>query len=89
MLDVSKNNIGEVVLVGGIKHAKAKSGRMLYWDKDGKSLGAELPLGCGPLGVIAIANGIRDMRLLISLDLSSSKLTGDYGAEMSGNVFYT
>jgi hypothetical protein len=73
-LDVSNNCLGEIVLVDGITHCKAKSGTMLYWDKDNKSLGEKLPPGCGPLGVIAIANAIPDMRALIKLDISNNHI---------------
>jgi hypothetical protein len=74
VLDISKNNIGKVVLIDGITHEEGESGEMLYWDKDDNCLGAKLPSGCGPLGTIAIANAIPNMRALTSLNLSSNYL---------------
>jgi hypothetical protein len=59
-LDLSSNCIGQLVLTDGITYSKAKSGKMLYW-KDRKSLGADPPPGCGPIGVSSIADAISDM----------------------------
>eukprot|EP00935_MAST-01C_sp_MAST-1C-sp1_P002068 g2068.t1 len=58
-LNISNNKLGEMVLINGITYAAAKTGKMLYWDKDDKSLGPEPPPGCGPVGVIALADAIK------------------------------
>jgi hypothetical protein len=66
-LNVSDNSLGGIVLVDGITHCKDKSGKMKYWDKDDKCLGEEAPPGCGPLGIIALANAIPDMGAMSKL----------------------
>jgi hypothetical protein len=69
-LDLSDNNIGEIVLVNGITLANerimicenglviAQRREMVYWDKDGKNMGETPPPGCGPIGAIGIVNAI-------------------------------
>jgi hypothetical protein len=84
-LDVSNNCLGEIVLVDGITHCKADSGKMLYWDKDNKSLGEKLPPGCGPPGIIVIANAIPDMGAITSLNLASNSL-GIEGAKIIADI---
>jgi hypothetical protein len=73
-LDISSNNIGQIVLIDGITHEEGESGEMLYWDKDDNSLGAEPPPGCGPIGTIAIANAIPGMGALIKLDINDNRI---------------
>jgi hypothetical protein len=73
-LDVSNNELGEIVLVDGITHCKATSGKMMYWDKDDKSLGEKRPPGCGPLGVVAIANAIKDMGAMTSFTFGDTQV---------------
>jgi hypothetical protein len=74
VLNVSNNRLGDIVLVDGIKHCKATSGEMLYWDKDDTCLGEEVPPGCGPLGIIALANAIPDMRAISTVIVNAFPL---------------
>jgi hypothetical protein len=83
VLNVAYNNLGELVLANGITHCKAKSGKMLYWGKDDKSLGEEPPHGCGPIGVIVLANAINNMGALFKLLMCQNNI---HGAE-AGKAF--
>jgi Leucine-rich repeat (LRR) protein len=89
-LDLSDNRIGQIVLTDGVTYSEAMSGKMLYW-KDRKSLGTDPPPGCGHIGVISIADAIRDMRGLTSLDISNNYVTRgankgycSYATDMTG-----
>jgi hypothetical protein len=84
VLNLASNNLGEIVLAAG------------WRSKDGDNFepwvgpeGQEQDEKPGKReGIIAIANAIPDMGALTSLNLSSNRLTGDFGGQMSGSVFY-
>jgi hypothetical protein len=78
----------ELMKQHGVTYQKVKSGlganlqgvtgMMLYWDKDAKSLGEKCPTYCGRrIGVIALADAIKDMGALTSLNLSSNDLEAE------------
>jgi hypothetical protein len=91
-LNVSDSNIGqcvqdpELMKLHGVTHGKSKSGKMFYWSKDDKNLGEECPAHCcSPMGAIAIANAIPDIRALTSLDISKqADKYGNYGLRAEG-----
>ena len=56
-LNISNNSVGEIVTVDGWSYSEATTGQMAYF-KDGKGQLAAPP-GCGPLGVIALADAIK------------------------------
>jgi hypothetical protein len=85
-LNISDNNIGqcvqdpELMKLHGVTYEESKSGKMLYWSKDNKNLGEECPTHCcSPMGVAALADAIKDMGALTSLDISSNRLVGEKG----------
>jgi hypothetical protein len=91
-LNISDNDIGqglqdpELMKQHGVTYIKAKSGNMLYWDKDKKSLGEKCPAYCArPIGVIALADAIKDMGAMTSLSLASNGL-GVEGAKIIAAV---
>ena len=71
-LNISNNSVGEIVTVDGWSYSKATTGQMAYF-KDGKGQLAAPP-GCGPLGVIALADAIKTNGALASLDLSQNSI---------------
>jgi Leucine-rich repeat (LRR) protein len=86
-LNISDNDIGKLspdaakLDAAGSKFKKAKSGNMTYF-KDGKGQ-REAPTECNsPLGTIALANAIPDMRALTKLDISRNYI----GAEQEGGL---
>jgi hypothetical protein len=82
-LNISDNNIGqcvqdpELMEMHGVTYGKSKSGKMLYWSKDSKNLGEKYPAHCcSPMGVVALADAIKDMGALSVLNLASNNLGG-------------
>jgi hypothetical protein len=75
-LDLANNNIGTIVMSDGWQYDNDTNE---YWKKvDGaEQVSKDLPEGCGPLGVIAVANAIKDMRAISSLNLLKNDMGTD------------
>jgi Ran GTPase-activating protein (RanGAP) involved in mRNA processing and transport len=76
-LDVSSNNLGEVVLATGWKSVEhPRSGKTMYYNEGVKKAKGQFtpPPGCRPLGIIALAGAIRDNGALTALSLQSNSL---------------
>jgi Ran GTPase-activating protein (RanGAP) involved in mRNA processing and transport len=71
-LNISNNSVGEIVTADGWSYSKATTGQMAYF-KDGKGQLAAPP-GCGPLGVIALADAIKTNGALTSLSIRNNGL---------------
>jgi hypothetical protein len=86
-LNLANNNLGELVLpTGWTKEWMYEEFKDYgYTHTDGREQ-KEHP--GKPDGLIALVNAIPDMGALTSLNISSNRLTGDHGAQMSGNVFH-
>jgi hypothetical protein len=89
-LNISDNNIGqsvqdpELMKEHGVTYQKATSGEMLYWDKDIKSLGEKYPAHCcRPLGVIALADAIKNMRAISSVNLLLNGISVDKAKDLA------
>jgi Ran GTPase-activating protein (RanGAP) involved in mRNA processing and transport len=79
-LNVSSNNLGEVVLAPGWKR-QPKGINPLYYQEGAKKGQFHPPPGCGPLGIISLADAIRDNGAMTSLNLASNSF-GDEGAKI-------
>jgi hypothetical protein len=78
-LDVSNNNVGQMVVADGVEYVGNADGIMCYWNSATKafiSFGTEPPLGCGPLGIIALSDAIHDMGALSRLNASNNNMFG-------------
>jgi hypothetical protein len=70
-LDVSDNNLGHLVTPEGWEtHPDDRT----YYRQRGGEWTKTVPAGAQPLGIIAVANAIKDMGALTSLNLSSNNL---------------
>jgi hypothetical protein len=72
-LDMSSNNLGGVILAPGWK-SQQKGSRTLYYQEGAKTGQFNSPPGCGPLGIIALANAIPDMGAISSVNLLKNKI---------------
>ena len=83
-LDVSSNNVGELVLpegwASGIEEFEGKY-QYVFTHTDGTKQTTD---PSKPLGAIAIANAIPTMGALTNLNISNNQLTGEYGWETDG-----
>jgi hypothetical protein len=70
-LNLANNNIGTIVLSDGWQYDTDANG---YWKEfDGEEqVSKDVPGGRGPLGVIAVANAIKDMGAMTGLNLASN-----------------
>jgi hypothetical protein len=79
-LDVSSNNLGQEVSSDGWEHLQTIEGKLVWvQNRDPSTEQAEAPAGCGQLGVIALANAIKDMGAMLSVNL----LKNDIGVEQA------
>jgi hypothetical protein len=76
-INLANNNIGTIVMSDGWKYDGDTNE---YWKEvDGaEQVSKYVPGGCGSLGVIAVANAIKDMRALSSLNLAVNSIGGYY-----------
>ena len=76
-LNISKNDIGELVLPDGWSHSRKFSDRDApYKHTDGRRQ-KEPPADSSPDGVIALAGAIKNSRVLAILDLSTNRIPND------------
>jgi hypothetical protein len=80
-LNISDNNIGqcvqdpELMKLHGVTYGESQSGKMLFWSKDNKNLGAKCPAYCcSPMGVAALADAIKGMGAMTNLNVSCNQL---------------
>jgi hypothetical protein len=86
VLNISNNNIGEHTFVDGWRPYSGK-GFKYFRDIDGKyDFANEWPEGCGPVGVAALVNAIKDMRAMTKLDMSRNKFKGAAAGKSIGDM---
>jgi hypothetical protein len=78
-LNLASNDLGKLVPPEGWSEIHGDAARFGYTHGDGRKQ-AEAPEGSKPEGAIAIANAIKDMRAMTSLNLASNNLGGWNGS---------
>jgi hypothetical protein len=76
-LNISDNKLGQMSLPQGWKYAMSGGGTMRYYGPNGANQVGP-PAGAKAEGAIALANAIKDMGAMTSLNLASNAIGGYY-----------